>query len=481
MIHVRYWVRLLAAGRQLGANLLRQAGLAWLLRKRVWVGLLLLGGTLTGIILFPRRALKESGPDADVRRVTSMVLNQDHLTNGLEIMGKLSIYEKVRVSSKVSGRIKRLYKKIGDPAAAGETLFTLETMELELRRKTLSAQLSVIRAQLESARAGLVEAVRNARRAMAAIGKNKAALDNTALKYRNMKRVLRNKKKLAAIGAVTRDEMENLRVRLDSMRTELMMARKTYTMSRLGYRDRDITAQGKSVPNNPEAREELLIRLNTLGARARVTAQEAERQKARTDLEQVELMLKEAVVKAPFSGVVAARQAERGELIKDDDDVYILVRADLVYAEGGVDERQIRRVRKKQKAEVYVGALRREPFQGTVSQVHPLVDEQNRTVTVRVLLKNETNLLRPGMFARIRLHGKKTGAPGARLPREAVYRDGEKTAYVWLVRNGMVFRRQVELMDDQGDTFVCRGVARGERIVTGGTRQLQEGEMVRYD
>jgi Cu(I)/Ag(I) efflux system membrane fusion protein len=107
-------------------------------------------------------------------------------------------------------------------------------------------------------------------------------------------------------------------------------------------------------------------------------------------------------------------------------------------------------------------------FEGRVSFVSPVLAEGARTLRVRVVLENPEQVLRPGMWASVRLEGE--AAERLVVPQSAVLQAGER-AFVFLDLGGGRFRpRQVEVgMRSGEDVEIVGGLEAGERVVTSGT------------
>ncbi len=64
------------------------------------------------------------------------------------------------------------------------------------------------------------------------------------------------------------------------------------------------------------------------------------------------------------------------------------------------------------------------------------------------------------------------------LPLEAVEID-ENSSFVWVVKNGFCFKKQVIVQDQKGDSFVIKeGLSDGEMVVVKGMKELKEEDKV---
>jgi len=94
-------------------------------------------------------------------------------------------------------------------------------------------------------------------------------------------------------------------------------------------------------------------------------------------------------------------------------------------------------------------------FEGTVVFVAPLVDKETRTATVRLLLPNTSQRLRPGMFARVEFDvtvAKRT----LLVPREALLDTGSRQVVFVAVGEGRYEPREVRAgaTGDQGEVDI---------------------------
>lgn len=101
---------------------------------------------------------------------------------------------------------------------------------------------------------------------------------------------------------------------------------------------------------------------------------------------------------------------------------------------------------------------------GRVVEFADAVDVTTRTVRVFVLLPRAPAMIRPGMFATVRIHKRQINA--AIIPREAVV-VAEGQPYVFVRRDSTTFvRRPIVIAGDTGKEFqVTEGISAGEQVV----------------
>ncbi|MEO8453090.1 MAG: efflux RND transporter periplasmic adaptor subunit, partial [Gemmatimonadota bacterium] len=96
------------------------------------------------------------------------------------------------------------------------------------------------------------------------------------------------------------------------------------------------------------------------------------------------------------------------------------------------------------------------------------MDKTSRTLQVRVVLPNPKVVLKPGMFATVRIHTQPAGETLV-VPAEAVIHSGERTVVFVSLGNGRFDPRDVKLGVTGDEKFqVLSGVKEGEAVVTSG-------------
>jgi RND family efflux transporter MFP subunit len=106
------------------------------------------------------------------------------------------------------------------------------------------------------------------------------------------------------------------------------------------------------------------------------------------------------------------------------------------------------------------------------------VDPKTGTLRLRAEFANSAKLLRPGMFARIRVDlGKR--AECVKIPARALI-DMQGKSFVWVVTpEGTASQRMIETGEQVGTDFlVTRGLVQGETLIVEGLQKIREGSPV---
>jgi cobalt-zinc-cadmium efflux system membrane fusion protein len=182
-------------------------------------------------------------------------------------------------------------------------------------------------------------------------------------------------------------------------------------------------------------------------------------------------------VRAPFSGTVLERSLSLGALVQPGDRALLLADTSKIWVLTTLYESELAALLNAPAdepvtAEVTVTAYPGRLFKGTVEKVGGTLDESTRATTARVVVENPDNLLRSGMFARVRLS--MGGGDGLALPEEAILED-EGRSFVFVHMTGPYYiRRPVKLgKASAGWIAVTEGVSPEDIVVAKGAFLLK--------
>jgi cobalt-zinc-cadmium efflux system membrane fusion protein len=102
-------------------------------------------------------------------------------------------------------------------------------------------------------------------------------------------------------------------------------------------------------------------------------------------------------ITAPFNGTIIKKHITLGEVVKEDDDVFVVANLDTVWVDLRVPQKDASSIKKGQKATIS-GKADTSKTVGTIDYVHSLIDEQTRTKLARVVLDNTSGQFLPGTF-----------------------------------------------------------------------------------
>jgi RND family efflux transporter MFP subunit len=201
-----------------------------------------------------------------------------------------------------------------------------------------------------------------------------------------------------------------------------------------------------------------------------------------------------AHVKAPFDGIVTARQVSVGEFVGGTATPTVLatiVQSDPIYVNFNISEQDVLRVRaeiarrglsrddlKKVAVEVGLQTETGYPHQGTFDYASPTINASTGTLAARGIIANPDRVLLPGYFVRVRIPIEQQ--PSALLVPDTALGSDQGGRYVLVVgKDDVVSQRKVEigpLVDEM--RVIDSGLEADDRVVVTGVLRAIPGQKV---
>lgn len=367
------------------------------------------------------------------------VIKRD-LARAVEITGTIYGDEEATISSKVSGRIIRIDRDLGDEAAPGDTLAQIDPTDFQLaldeRRATTSAAL---------ARLGLTE----------------MPADDFDV---------------SVLPAVQRARAESANAEARFDRARQLFQQSPPLISAQDYAD---IQTGRDMTRSQAEVELMTSRAALADARAQAAAVAVAQQR-----------LKDATVTAP--GLtrgetdatrarryrVAERMVSQGEFVAEGRPLFRLVSSDIVKLRAQAPERFAGSIRAGQDAHVTTESSR-EPLVGRVSRVSPAVDIQTRAFMIEIEIDNAAGTLKPGAFGKGRVitHIE----PGVTMVPASAVVSFAGVDRVFSVKDGKAVEHRVKLGERVDDLVELVGGLDAAKVIGGGAASLGAGAPVSVD
>lgn len=193
--------------------------------------------------------------------------------------------------------------------------------------------------------------------------------------------------------------------------------------------------------------------------------------------EQIEELIKSKTPQQHFplyadvNGTVTEVFAREGNYYKQGDLLFKTSDLSTVWAEFDIYENQLNSFKVGQEIAIAVATVT-EPIKAKISFIEPLLNKVKRTATVRVVIPNKNDFLKPGMIVQGQLNVSTSGNNIVSVPKSAVLWTGKRSlVYREIAKNGAVFEpTEVVLGQIIGERYeVLHGLALGDRVVTEGT------------
>ncbi len=228
---------------------------------------------------------------------------------------------------------------------------------------------------------------------------------------------------------------------------------------------------------------------------AQLERKQADIQVAEKQLDVYRQELEDTIIRAPFAGVVVAKNAQPGEMISPVSagggftrtGIGTIVDMSSLEIEIDVNEAYINRVKAGQKIIATLDAYPDWSIPCHVIAIIPTADRQRATVEVRVGFDELDPRILPDMGAKVAFQDETVKSPGSVasdvsgvvVPQDAVIeKDGRK--YVLLLVDGLVERRAIATAGERGkDILVTSGLSGGDKVIIQAPVGLDAGARVK--
>lgn len=328
------------------------------------------------------------------------------------------------ISPKTSGRILEIRFREGDSVKAGEIIAILSDEQIRAREEQARAAVFVAEAGSKSARDQIailqqqlqqnqlqtsqskVDAEGRVRQAEADIAAAQADLAQQEASYQLASFDQDAYTRLAQTGAASERQAKQATATASQQAAAVAAGNRRVEAARGALTTAKANLQ---TPNIREA-QVAIVRKQIAQQHAEVASAEANTQQALGQLREAEANRQDLTVRAPFSGVVATRAAEPGEVVTAGTALVTLIDLTRVYLRGFIPERQIGKIKLGQPAHVYLDSNPNQPIEAYVSRVDPQAtftpentyfrDERvKQVVGVKLQLKSAIGFAKPGMPA----------------------------------------------------------------------------------
>lgn len=252
----------------------------------------------------------------------------------------------------------------------------------------------------------------------------------------------------------------------------------------LQIEDRELRVDVAESSNNYQHQQQGFARIEDLFKRNLINKQEFDDsryqlEQARLKDERAKLRLSYATVRAPFDGVIAARETQVGARVGTGTKLFSMVKLDEIVARVFVPGRYLPVVAQDQPAVVTSEFLPDRAFKGWVKRISPVIDPKSGTFKVTIGVRGEKPTdLPPGLFVGVRILTD-TRPSAILVPKRAVvYEGGER--YVFTVANGKATKRKLTAgFEDTQNIEALSGLEVGTAVIVLGHSGLKDGAMVR--
>ena len=231
---------------------------------------------------------------------------------------------------------------------------------------------------------------------------------------------------------------------------------------------------------------------NLVIAQLELDRAQSELEVCKKKLHLTEIRFKESTIRAPISGTVIDKIADRGEMLfpmktmEGTSGSAIVTLADLkvMNVEIDINEDDIEKIQLGNHALITPDSFPDRTYQGDIIEISPMADRQKNVVPIKVRITEPDKYLKPDMSAKVTFQKKETDGftreAVIKIPRNAVVKKNGKNI-VFVIENAQAQEREVQLGALEGASVVIeKGLVNGETIAVEGHERLTAYDTVSF-
>lgn len=211
---------------------------------------------------------------------------------------------------------------------------------------------------------------------------------------------------------------------------------------------------------------------------------------SKSDFEAVELaykvsksqyqnLLENTILRSPINGVVTARGYDKGDMYAMASPIYVVQQITPVKLLVGISETDYTKLHRGDAVSLTADAIPGREFAGKVGRIYPTIDPASHTFTAEVIVPNGDRVLRPGMYARVKVTFEVNHS--IVVPDTAVQKQqgsGVRVVYVVGADNTVSIVPVTPGRHIGSDFEILEGLTEGDRVVVKGHSAIRSGSKV---
>ncbi len=193
----------------------------------------------------------------------------------------------------------------------------------------------------------------------------------------------------------------------------------------------------------------------------------------RSEVRLINAQIDKTEIRAPFSGIIGLKYVSKGSYIGPNTRIASLQEVDPIKIDFSVPERYISRVTVGDNIQFTVQGVD-STFTGEVYAIEPRINTQTRTLQIRAISENPSNLLYPGAFANIVLILDEID-DALMVPTMSIVPE-LNAQKVFVVRDGVVQEQRIQSgIRTSEKVQIVDGINQGDTVLTTGILQVRPG------
>lgn len=173
-------------------------------------------------------------------------------------------------------------------------------------------------------------------------------------------------------------------------------------------------------------------------------------------------------LKSPVSGFIVEKQISRNMQLRADqsEELFTISGLSDVWVMADVYESDISKVSEGDTVRISALAYPDKTFTGTIDKVYRLLNNESKTMSVRIKLKNEDYLLKPGMFTNVSVKCRAGGISMPRIDSHALVFEGGKNYVVVVKPDRHLLVKEVDVYRQLSkECYIRSGLSEGDRVL----------------
>jgi RND family efflux transporter MFP subunit len=199
-------------------------------------------------------------------------------------------------------------------------------------------------------------------------------------------------------------------------------------------------------------------------------------------LQTLQSQLNMSVMRAPFSGIVDEILMKEGELAMPGVRIMNIINLEKLYINADLSEAYLGLVKQGENVTLRFPAFSEEEFTLPVHRVGNVINPENRTFRVQLLLNNQGERFKPNMMANLSIRTL-TNSDALVVPSIIIKQDVQGFfLYTVVEYNGELQANKVYIErgpDGEGLTMINEGLTPGDRVIVNGNNQVSNGSPIR--
>lgn len=204
---------------------------------------------------------------------------------------------------------------------------------------------------------------------------------------------------------------------------------------------------------------------------------QAQLNQSNVSLENSKKRLEDTNIKAPIEGVITSIDINKGENINAMNGVITVANFDEVEVQIELTENIINKVKVMDDVDVSINSLGDKNFKGKIYALSPATTRDSFTYPAKIRIKNKNQLIKPGMFAEIKLKTEEKKNVLSIKSDNIIVKNNE--VYTFVIKENKAVKKIVEIGLDNGSFVeIINGLDKNDLVVTSGQNYLDDNSKV---